>query len=443
MRWLVGFLLLCGSAPAARAVQAPAPVGARAGQPAVPVPPPALVPGSYPLRRVVLAAPDAATAAAQGWVGAALEPVPLALTAVPPGERDPAWISKQPLGGVLPIGKAGSFVRIAFDESGGAGSGYDRLFADRDLNGRLAGETPVAGRLQKAGSFWFVDFTGVELPAAYVGGAIPVTVRIHGYRLEGSPWRFSYVLSEFRMGTVQTDRGPVEIVLADTSMRADYDQRCAYHSAAPTGDGRGPQVWISPDPLAPGSREPLHLSLGTAQLLGRQLYRFEPSASGDAIRIEPYAGAAGRARVAGANARREALPVTEVTLLGVAGRYELSDSPEPSLPEGDYYSVAEVRQADRDGDWTLRFMSQAAFRLPAAKDTPVPIGGPLHVVIAPRVPRLAARRGDRVTVKILFLSEAGYELVGLERPGPQSGVASVVLRSPAGAVVARSGSGFA
>src|SRR5262249_15115610 len=163
----------------------------------------------------------------------------------------------------------------------------------------------------------------------------------------------------------------VQLVLADSSMRGAYDQRCAYHSAAPTGEGRGPQVWLSPNPTAPGGRGPLHLSLGAAQLLGGQLYRFEPSVEGDRITIQPYAGAAGRARVAGANAKREALPVAEVTLLGVAGRYELGEAPEPPLPEGDYFGIAEVRQADHDGVWTFRFMSQSPFRLPAARDTPV------------------------------------------------------------------------
>lgn len=277
----------------------------------------------------------------------------------------------------------------------------------------------------------------------------PIHVRLLGYCLDGGGWTFSYALAECRAGDIGTARGPVRVVLADTAMRAAYDRRCVYRSAIPTGDGAGPNVWLLPDPTAPPGAVERRFSLGTAQLLGGELYSFEPSAAGDTLTVRRYAGAAGRAKVGGANAHREALPLTEITLMGSAGRYELDGPPgngaaEQPLPEGEYYAIAEVRQEDEEGgEWIFRFRSRGPFQLAAAGEVQVAVGGPLRAAIAPSIAHLSARRGEEIPLKVLFLTEAGHELFGFDCPPPASASARIVVRSRAGAVVAQSGSGFA
>jgi hypothetical protein len=408
-----------------------------------------LVPGAYPLRAAPVE-PGDGTAWAE-----AMQPLPLPAVPAPPGPGSgslPSFSSQQPLYVTVPLGGEDGGALVALDESGGTGTGYDRLYADADRDGQLAGEAAVSGRLRRAGAFLSVDFEEVELPAAYAG--VParqlVRVRLHGYRLDGGEWCFSYALAECRVGEIATPRGPVQVVLADTAMRAAYDRRCAYRSAVPTGDGAGPQVWLSPDPAAPGVPGGVRrLSLGAAQLIGGQLYSFEPSAAGDVLVVRRYDGAAGRARVGGANAHRKALPVTEITLLGSAGRYELDgctdQAPtEQPLPQGEYYAITEVRQEDREGgEWIFRFRSRDPFQLAAAAEVQLAVGGPLRAAIAPGVAHLAVRRGEELPLKLLFLTEADHELFGFDRPPPGSPSASIVIRSRAGTVVARSGSGFA
>jgi hypothetical protein len=429
--------------PAARDSYRPA---SRVGLPsAARLPTVLLTPGVYPLR----------VAACRDEDAPALEPLPLPVTGTPPllpgGPPfvEPRYASRQPLYARLPLGEVAAGVLVALDESGGAGSGYDRLYFDARLDGNLAAAAPVEGRIRRAGAFVSVEFDCPTMPALYESAAASsplirrtLRVRIHGYRLGDAPWRFRYELAERRVGQIPSSSGPVQVVLADSAMRGDFSRRCAYHSAVPTVDGAGPQLWLSPNPTAPEALDPLRLSLGTAQLLGGLLYRFEPTATGDQIAVRLYTGDAGRARIEAANARQEALPVTQITLLGGAGRYEIdSGVAEQALPPGDYFAITSIEQPDEEGEWTLRFRSRAPFRLPAAADTQVAIGGVLRALISPGVQRLVARRGEILALSLSFVSAAGHELVDLE--GPEgAGYATVVVRSAAGRVVARSRSGF-
>ena len=104
--------------------------------------------------------------------------------------------------------------------------------------------------------------------------------------------------------------------------------------------------------------------------------------------------------------------------------------------------VASLRQPDRDGEWLFRFRSRGPFRLPAAGDASVAIGGTLRAVIAPAQAQLTARRGQQLCIPLLFLSPAGHELYSLDSPDGRA-AATVVVRTAAGRVIARGKSGFA
>src|SRR5205823_2688144 len=141
-----------------------------------------------------------------------------------------------------------------------------------------AAAPPVEGHLRRAGSLQNVDFDCPALPALYCAADASqperrtIRVRLHGYRLGQADWRWSWDLGEYRAGQIGSSRGPLHVTLADSAMQAVYNRRCIYHSALPTADGAGPQIWLSPDPTRAASREPLQLSLGAAELLNGQLY---------------------------------------------------------------------------------------------------------------------------------------------------------------------------
>jgi hypothetical protein len=407
---------------------------------------PVLTPGIYPLRTVQRGAGP----------GPEIEPLPLPVTATPPPVESgpslllPRFQSTRPLYTWLGLGNTGVGVLAALDESWGTGAGYDRLYADLDLNGNLAAHAAIEGRLRRSGELQTADFDCPALPAVYRTGegaaaceeCRSVRVRVHGYRLGDGEWRFTCELGEFRVGEIGSPQGPVRVVLADSSMRGAYDQRCVYRSAIASQECAGPQLWLSPDPTAGGKGEPLHLSAGAAQLLGGQLYRLDATPVGDALAVQLYEGPLARARIAAANARRQTLPLVRVTFLGGAGRYEVGgDLPDAILPEGDYFAIASVRQPDGQDGWSFRFRSRAPFRLPAAGETQVAVGGPLRAVIAPDEPRLNAKRGQTMLLKLLFLGAGGQELFDVNRPGRMA-YASVVVRSASGRIVARSRSGF-
>jgi hypothetical protein len=209
------------------------------------------------------------------------------------------------------------------------------------------------------------------------------------------------------------------------------------------GGNLGTQVWLLPS-SGEATGDGTRAGLGSAQLVGGELYRFDPNPTGDRIVIAPYTGPVARLLPVGKNARGDDLPVAELALMGEGGRYPLVEGGvEQRVPEGAYHSVATVRQPDGEEEWQFQFRSQAPAALTASSESQrLTFGGPLRAAIAPEAKQLAAQRGQRFQLKVRFVAESGHELFGLERPGPGSAAAQVVVRSSSGVVVARGASGF-
>src|SRR5262249_26175819 len=121
---------------------------------------PVLTPGIYPLRTVQRGEGP----------GPEIEPLPLPVTATPPPVENgpplllPRFQSTRPLYTWLGLGNTGVGVLAALDESWGTGAGYDRLYADLDLNGNLAAHAAIEGRLRRSGELQTADFDCPALP---------------------------------------------------------------------------------------------------------------------------------------------------------------------------------------------------------------------------------------------------------------------------------------
>ncbi len=188
-----------------------------------------------------------------------------------------------------PDGKAGSY-GIAIDESGGTGTGYDRLYYDADLDGDLTNDpplkalqTPPAGASQRWSSIeQQVCFETFPLQFDF-GGEAPHTQEVMPRLIlqKGNQVRLSFVAT--KAYTAQSiDVG---------GSRFDAYLGCGYSLGQPL-NGRGSRFYLlSKEGTKPGWWGAD--SLGAYHLIGEHYYQFLPTAQGERVTARRYEGELG------------------------------------------------------------------------------------------------------------------------------------------------------
>jgi len=91
---------------------------------------------------------------------------------------EPRYASSKPMYFEMSLGPRPTRYVLVIDESGGTGSGYDRLYVDANGNGDLRDDRPVQGSVRRRGTYAYGQFTGGQVLIDYGAG-------------QRAPWQFS------------------------------------------------------------------------------------------------------------------------------------------------------------------------------------------------------------------------------------------------------------
>ena len=204
----------------------------------------------------------------------------------------PAFSSDKPLYGVMSVDmefanpRSGTPYQFALDESGGTGTGYDRLYLDLNRNGRLSDETPLAplrelppGALFKgkwvAPPVWFgsITFSSTDAAGTHAVETLPrLLINVQGQAT------LSFTATKARKGEIEIARRRFNVTILNGYPLGTRWDRPGTIVKLQT---RGGVNWFGPDRLMA-----LHK-------IGDRYRRLSMTPAGDRFFVEPYAGQLG------------------------------------------------------------------------------------------------------------------------------------------------------
>jgi hypothetical protein len=217
------------------------------------------------------------------------------------------------------------------DESGGSGTGYDRLYVDVNGDKDLSNDAPVSPRkdappelLQRytsiVGQVLFEE-VGIPLPFG-AEGLRPLEVMPRLLLLKGDGAMLSFVPTKARRGRIEIGGNEYDVILGQIPrVFGWYDHPETGLYLTPPG---GPTARVASAPS----------NLMSMPLLGETYYRFAASPAGDRLIVRPYEGPMGDFEIGGGKFKTAELTVAG-TLRSRDAEIRLRD-PTCRLPAGDY-----------------------------------------------------------------------------------------------------------
>jgi len=345
----------------------------------------------------------------------------------------PAFVSAKPLYscttidcGASPADESANTWHFAFDESRGAGAGYDRLYFDLNHNLDLSDDPPVGIDAKSVAAEGTVFFEYLTLPCDY-GPGIGVRdfrfqprLRFNRSQERGPIPQYAYYAASFACATAR--RGKVLIAGRTYELTLSHQNRIA-------GRFDGDSTDVSLAIRAPGAKRPAEIWWAPPKRiipLGGGFYRLRPSPTGDTVKVEEYAGDLGVLRFA--PHRADLGPVVAAGSIASAdseicigqipeGEFDPWEKVEKtSLPVGDYcpqllnLAVGRVllglsRNSNSDGvprDWENH---PPRYFIEIRRDKPFVYSLPAALEVVFVAPRRAERfkPGDTVTVNAALI----------------------------------------
>ncbi len=216
-----------------------------------------------------------------------------------PNVAYPAFSSDKPLYGLIRVDmefaeqQSGTPYRFALDESGGTGTGHDRLYVDLNLNGSLADENPVAP-LQEPPEGALLDYKGIRRQVCFDSvtfssgsPAVPTLPRLvisdQGYIT------LAFVATKARQGEIMLTGRRFHVTMVNSyPLGTRWDRPGTVVKLEPRSGSMPLSSWLGADRL-----------LSMPEVHG-QLWRLATTPEGDRFIVEPYHGDFGALRVGSA-----------------------------------------------------------------------------------------------------------------------------------------------
>ena len=211
----------------------------------------------------------------------------------------PAFSSGKPLYGVMHVDmefgtwRPGTAYPFALDESGGTGTGYDRLYIDLNRDGRLSDETPVTPlrELPEGALFtvkwvtppiWFnpVTFSNTDEAGTHSVETIP-----HLLVQQGEFVGLSFTATKARKGEIEIAGRRYNATILNSSPLGTRWDRPGTVVKLETRAGVRMASWSGSDRLMAMHR------------IGDEYWRFSMTPAGDRFFVEPYQGPLGVVRI--------------------------------------------------------------------------------------------------------------------------------------------------
>jgi hypothetical protein len=219
------------------------------------------------------------------------------------------------------------------DESGGPGTGYDRLYADLNGNGDLRDDVPVATR-KDAPPELLLRYTSIEKEVFFENIGIPLPFGAEGLRplevvprllvLKSGGAMLSFVPTRARRGRIEVGGRDYDVFLGQ------IHPVCGWFDHPQTALQMLPRR-ESGSPAAPGPT----VRLMTMPYLGGTYYRFAATPTGDKLTVRPYDGPMGTL-VIGGGPRFQTADTVATGWLRSRDAMIRVESAECRLPTGDY-----------------------------------------------------------------------------------------------------------
>lgn len=344
----------------------------------------------------------------------------------------PALQSDKPVYGTIQFGKAEP-CRFVVDESGGPGSGYDRLYLDRNGDRDLRNDAPLTPKTDWPEALqmrWtsierqvLFESVGIPLPCGAEGlRPLEVMPRLLLYRGGGS--ELSFVPAKARRGHVVITGQQYEVFLGQASfIRGWFDQRQTDFYLLPPG--------------GPRAQSPLTAAASLMMLprLGEAYYRFAATPAGDKLFVRPYEGPLGDFMVGGGKFAAADLTITG--WLQSSDTVVAVDGPCCRLPAGDY-ALALMALAHKEltfavqrnsfSEGTDRRARSSAYPIHIRPDTPfvLDFSHPPQMVFVWPAKGQRAKVGDRVFVQAVLVDPTlDFVICNLNYGPPQAGAGAV------------------
>ncbi len=205
----------------------------------------------------------------------------------------PAFSSAKPLYGVIRVDmewgnqQSGTPYHLAVDESGGTGTGYNRLYVDLNHDGRLSDESPLGplqdrpdgllhyGELAQDICFSYITLTGTR------DGADLHSVQVLPRFILGTSGYavLAFVATEARKGKIEIDGRSFDVTLVNGyPIGTRWDRPGTTVKLEPRSPGVYASYWLGADRL-----------MAMHEIRGRY-WRLSTTPAGDRLRVEPYTG---------------------------------------------------------------------------------------------------------------------------------------------------------
>lgn len=264
-----------------------------------------------------------------------------------PGQYPPFKSAKPIYGTIRFAGKAVGpspprmFYHLAIDESAGTGTGYDRLYFDRNGDGDLADEKPLmplkdppkAVLRQYSSTKPQVCFESFEMTFDFGSAgkhAVEMMVRLIAY--QRSP-QLTFFRPKVHRGEIAIGKAKYDALLGyGDSIGKPFDQPDAIFHLIPKNDPKNPPRWSGAN------------RLNSMHKINGKLYQFTSTSAGDKLFARPYDGAVGTFKVGPGGRDIQEVSIqgslrSEDTAVAVGDGMERG-WPKPTrscrLPEGDY-----------------------------------------------------------------------------------------------------------
>lgn len=323
------------------------------------------------------------------------------------------------------MGRAGPYT-IVIDESDGTGTGYDIAYVFERPSDDSAYDLGSAAKIKlnrngqvlvpQDADGLLIDQTmgrpGSQITKkAALSLSAAMTVREDG---KEEPDHAVLTLRGGWYGKLRTDEGELDVQVIDMDLDGAFDDPLSVdlaRSSVVVGD----MILLGGTPTRFEDYQKL-VYIAETSCYDDKLYRFDVSATGDTVTIEPYAGDVGTISVKAIDGYGKPAQCTGSAFYGEAGVFYRS-GPRMAVPPGNYgYLTATImpeQSGPNDDVFGVRVRPDGIVKVAANKETVVKVGGPMNVEIEPESRTITAKAGEQKTVR-LVLTVGGEELAGVE-----------------------------
>jgi hypothetical protein len=332
--------------------------------------------------------------------------------------KEPAYKSAKPVYLSLALGKgAGRYVIGAFDESGGTGKGYDKLYLDANNNGDLTDDAAPAVKVNNRGAMVMFTVAKTTLTVKYDDASkrkLNMTVIAYKYRrprMTKDTWYVRYNILQHLEGSVEFGTRKYRVALYDMATRTVRANGCF--------DDYGiDQLWIDLNDNGTFERTEQML-LGKVFALSGKLWALSVNGSGSKFALKPYSGPTGAIKISTKYSDASWVTGGKLSLIskgGCAVAVDLSKPGTVKVPADSFrLTSGQINIKDKDGgNWTLRISGSNPVKVGADSTAEIELGGACKV--QPLVNgRLKA--GSRVSISHKVIGAAGESYDSIVKNG--------------------------